>query len=107
MCFSKSNKQKNFLNFFFKLVLVGVLKVSDKIVGSGSATGSISQRYGYKMSWIRNTAFKEPWDRFQGIDFAILCRLADGYNSPIPTRFLAPVDCSKIPALYLAISCVR
>ncbi len=22
-----------------------------------------------------------------------------GYENPIPTRFLAPIDCSKIPAL--------
>ncbi len=40
---SKSNKQKNFfLNNFF----VGLLKVSDEIVGSGSESGSISKRHG-------------------------------------------------------------
>jgi hypothetical protein len=29
---------------------------------------------------------------------ASLCGLADQYDNPIPTRFLAPTDCSKIPA---------
>jgi hypothetical protein len=27
------------------------------------------------------------------------CSLADRYNNTIPTRFLAPIDCLKIPAL--------
>jgi hypothetical protein len=29
---------------------------------------------------------------------ASLCRLADRYDNSIPTRFLAPIDCLKIPA---------
>ncbi len=37
--------------------------------------------------------------RFKGIDSASLCSLAGRYENPIPTRFLAPIDCSKIPAL--------
>jgi hypothetical protein len=41
----------------------------------------------------------EPRNRFQGMDFASLCSLADRYDNPIPTRFLAPIDCLKIPAL--------
>ncbi len=33
------------------------------------------------------------------IDTASLCSLAGLYDNPIPTRFLAPSDCTKIPAL--------
>ncbi len=29
---------------------------------------------------------------------ASLYRLAGGYDNPIPTQFLAPIDCLKIPA---------
>ncbi len=36
--------------------------------------------------------------RRPGIDSDSLCRLAGRYDNPIPTRFLAPIDCSKIPA---------
>ncbi len=32
------------------------------------------------------------------IDSASLCSLADRYENPIPTWFLAPIDCSKILA---------
>jgi hypothetical protein len=31
---------------------------------------------------------------------ASLSSLAGRYDNPIPTRFLAPIDCLKIPALY-------
>jgi hypothetical protein len=37
-------------------------------------------------------------NRFQEIDSASLCSLAGLYGNPIPTQFLAPIDCSKIPA---------
>jgi hypothetical protein len=40
----------------------------------------------------------EPRNRFQGINSASLCSLAGRYENPIPTRFLAPLDFSKIPA---------
>jgi hypothetical protein len=33
------------------------------------------------------------------MDSASLCSLAGRYDNPIPTRCLAPIDCSKIPAL--------
>ncbi len=33
------------------------------------------------------------------IDSASLCSLAGQYVNPIPTRFLAPINCLKIPAL--------
>jgi hypothetical protein len=29
-----------------------------------------------------------------------LCSLAGRYDNPIPTQFLAPTDCLKIPALF-------
>ncbi len=41
----------------------------------------------------------EPRNRFQGMNSASLCNLAGRYDNPIPTRFLAPIDCLKIPAL--------
>jgi hypothetical protein len=44
--------------------------------------------------------FKEPMNRFQGTNSARLCSLAGRYDNPIPSRFLAPIDCLKIPALY-------
>jgi hypothetical protein len=40
----------------------------------------------------------EPKNRFQGTNSARLCSLAGLYDKPIPTRFLAPIDCLKIPA---------
>ena len=43
--------------------------------------------------------FKEPKNRFQGTNSARLCSLAGRYDNPIPTRFLAPIDFLKIPAL--------
>jgi hypothetical protein len=44
--------------------------------------------------------FMDPMNRFQGIKSASLCSLAGRYDNPIPTRFLAPIDCLKIPALF-------
>jgi hypothetical protein len=44
---------------------------------------------------------KEPRNPFQGIDSASLCSLAGRYDNPIPTRFLVPIDCSKIPPQIL------
>jgi hypothetical protein len=40
--------------------------------------------------------FKEPKNRFQGINSASLCSLAGRYDNPVPNRFLAPINCSKI-----------
>jgi hypothetical protein len=45
--------------------------------------------------------FKESKNRFQGTNSARLCSLSGRYDNPIPTRFLAPKDCLKIPALML------
>jgi hypothetical protein len=44
--------------------------------------------------------FMESRNRFQGVNSASLCSLAGRYDNLIPTRFLAPIDCLKIPALY-------
>jgi hypothetical protein len=33
---------------------------------------------------------------------ANLCSLAGRYDNPIPTRFLAPIDCLKIPAQHVS-----
>jgi hypothetical protein len=41
----------------------------------------------------------EPRNRFQGMNSASLCGLAERYDNHIPTRFLAPIDRLKIPAL--------
>jgi hypothetical protein len=40
----------------------------------------------------------EPRNRFQGMNSASLCSLAGRYDNPIPPRFIAPIDSSKIPA---------
>ncbi len=40
-----------------------------------------------------------PRNLFQGMNSASLCSLAGRYDNPIPNRFLAPIDCLKIPAL--------
>ncbi len=45
--------------------------------------------------------FMESRSRFQGMNSASLCSLAGRYDNPIPTRFLAPIDCLKIPAQRL------
>jgi hypothetical protein len=39
-----------------------------------------------------------PGNQFQGINSASLCSLAGRYDNPIPPRFLAPINCLKIPA---------
>jgi hypothetical protein len=49
--------------------------------------------------------FKEPKNRFQGANSPRLCSLARRYDNHIPTRFLAPIDCLKIPTLYLPPLC--
>jgi hypothetical protein len=51
----------------------------------------------------RDGIFKllEPRNRFQGIGSAGLCSLAGRYGNPIPTWFLATIDCSKFPAQLL------
>jgi hypothetical protein len=48
----------------------------------------------------------EPRNLFQGMNSASLCSLADRFDIPIPIRFLAPIDCLKIPALSTRLSVV-
>jgi hypothetical protein len=43
--------------------------------------------------------FSGEQNQFQGSDSANLNSLAGRYDNPIPTRFLALIDCSKIQAL--------
>ncbi len=40
----------------------------------------------------------KPKNRFHGIESASLWNLAGRYDIPIPNRFLASIDCLKIPA---------
>ncbi len=42
----------------------------------------------------------EPRNRFKGINSASLSSMAGRYDKPIPSRFQAPIDCLKIPALF-------
>jgi hypothetical protein len=48
----------------------------------------------------------EPRNRFQGMNSASLCSLANRYNNPIPTRCLAPIDFLKIRALICFNHCI-
>ena len=38
--------------------------------------------------------------RSRGIDYASFCGQEGRYDNPFPTRFLAPLECSTIPAQY-------
>ncbi len=42
-------------------------------------------------------------NRCQGTNSARMCSLAGRYENSIPSRFLAPIDCIKIPALEPAL----
>jgi hypothetical protein len=44
--------------------------------------------------------YTEPRNQFPGLNSTSLCSLAGRYDNPIPTRFLAPIECLKIPALF-------
>jgi hypothetical protein len=48
--------------------------------------------------------YKEPKNQFQGTNSASLWNLVGRYDNLIPTRFLAPIDCLKIPALVVSLS---
>ncbi len=54
-------------------------------------------------TWAR--IFKRLWspgiNSKEWINSASLCSLAGRYDNPIPPRFLAPIDCLKIPALCI------
>ncbi len=46
--------------------------------------------------------FKESKNWSQGTNSVRQCSLAGRYDNPIPTRFLAPIDCLKIPAQFIS-----
>jgi hypothetical protein len=52
--------------------------------------------YGLSANFL---TFKDPKNRFQETNSAMLCSPADRCDNSIPTRFLAPIDCLKIPAV--------
>ncbi len=45
--------------------------------------------------------FSEARNRYVGIDSASIFSLSGRFDNPIPARFLTPIECSKIPALYV------
>jgi hypothetical protein len=45
--------------------------------------------------------FMGPRNWFQRMNSASLCSLACRYDNPISSRFIAPIDFLKIPALYI------
>ncbi len=55
-----------------------------------------AQQNGWVNTTVGDGIFKLFWSL--GIDCASLCSLAVRYESIFLTRFLAPIDCSKIPA---------
>jgi hypothetical protein len=54
--------------------------------------------------FLNVSGFMELRNRFQGMNSASLSTLAGRYDNRIPTRFLAPIDCLKIPAHYIHIA---
>jgi hypothetical protein len=60
----------------------------------GPLNSLFCEKLGYDMSDDAKTepefyTFKEPKNRFQGTNSALLCSLSGRYDNPIPTRFLA------------------
>jgi hypothetical protein len=74
------------------------LPLDSSYVASSTPSSAKLAREGFQSPNFET--FNESKDRFQGTNSARLCSLTGKYNSPIPTRFLAPVDCLKIPALF-------
>jgi hypothetical protein len=58
--------------------------------GEGRVQGSLSPNF---------FTSKAPRNRFQGINSTSLCSLAGRYDNPVPSRFLAPIECLIIPTL--------
>jgi hypothetical protein len=54
------------------------------------------------MPFLTVSNYTEPefLNLIQRTNSAKLCSLAGRYDNPIPTQFLASIDCLKIPALY-------
>ncbi len=69
-------------------------------LGRGRSGGGKEKVDRVKIQSPNFLTYKEPKNRFQGTNSARLCSLAGRYDSPIPTRFLVPIDCLKILAPY-------
>jgi hypothetical protein len=63
------------------------------------AWGTLIHEKNLKSKISCQTPFKEPRNRFHGIDFTSLRSLAGRYDNPIPTRFLAPMIVLKFQQL--------
>jgi hypothetical protein len=84
-----------------------VIRVSHLVYGSsvnGMVQGGTDLQGRKRLKGLRRhfKTFKEPRNRFQELDPASLCSLAGRQDNLIPARFLAPIDCYKIPALIFA-----
>jgi hypothetical protein len=66
-----------------------------QVTGSQVSQMKVVSRVGILGRSPNCSTFREPRDRFQGINFA---SLAGRYDNPIPARFLAPIDFLKFPA---------
>jgi hypothetical protein len=70
-----------------------------------SSTQLVNPGFGRQQTFIsdmetRARIFKKRIDSNEPIPpGCVVCSLAGRYDNPIPTRFLAPIDCLKIPAL--------
>jgi hypothetical protein len=80
----------------FRPVCNALMRVTSITRESGRGLGPVK----WHRAINRDRIFKLLWSLgidFQGNDSTRL--VAGRYYNPIPTRFLAPIDCSKIPAL--------
>ncbi len=66
------------------------LSASPIQLGGGPTSHQVSHSSDHRRYF---STFKEPRNLLQGIDSASPCSLAGWYDNPVPTRFLAPVDC--------------
>ncbi len=80
-----------------------------RLVAGGGRTIYISDFYSYVSFFLRQckrlTSIFLHFAMVETISPAYVAWRAGIYDNHIPTRFLAPIDCSKIPAL-LPLSCM-
>jgi hypothetical protein len=62
--------------------------------------------YLYAAVFVTDGNFEGAQESIPRIDSASLCKIAGRYVSPFPNRFLAHIDCYKMPALSNAINSV-
>jgi hypothetical protein len=77
------------------LAPIDSLKISSSDISPKYKIGDISQKSGQHTIARQKNIQK---NRFQGNDSASPCNLVGWYDNPILTRFLASIDCRKIPA---------